>query len=307
VFGDEVGSDAFFEESGDGGAAAVAIVERPLVDVHADEAVGEVGLHAAGPLEGEADGLFAVVEGVVNGVEQDARESGEVVGKVASDGVAAEGQGEVAGGGPPDAEVFDEAQALLLVGELTLVDEEPGVGLALEHGVGDLVEGGDGPVDVVGGEAELGEAELHGEPGGGSDAGDGESFALEPGGGVGVGVSGVGDDDGAVAVAHGGAAGGEDVLFGDVGVLVDGECGDLELAALGALVEGLNVLHDVGEVEATGVDAGGVVLAGGVGEVGQGEPHEGVIGVGRVADADGDGRVVRQGSAPVAGCGGSRV
>ena len=42
--------------------AVFAVVERALVDVHADEAVGQRGVEVAGELHGVGERLFAVVE-----------------------------------------------------------------------------------------------------------------------------------------------------------------------------------------------------------------------------------------------------
>ncbi len=53
-----------------GFAAIGAVVERALVDVHADEAVGEGGVEVAGELHGVGKGLFAMVESVLDAVAE---------------------------------------------------------------------------------------------------------------------------------------------------------------------------------------------------------------------------------------------
>ena len=60
--GDEAGLRALAEERVDGLAASLAVVEGPLVDVHSDELVGEIGVEVSAELESILDGLFAVVE-----------------------------------------------------------------------------------------------------------------------------------------------------------------------------------------------------------------------------------------------------
>ena len=120
--------------------------------------------------------------------------------------------------------------------------------------------------------ASFAECELEGEEGGGELAWDGDGLARQ----VVEGHGAWGDEDGAVLVAHAGPAAGEGVLIGDIGVGVDGDGGDFKLAFDGALVEGLDVLEDV--LEAVG--------AGGDFALGQGVEHEGVVGVGGVAEAE---------------------
>ena len=144
---EEVGGGAALEEGGDGLAAAGAVVERPVVDVHSDEAVGEVAVEVAAELEGVVNGFGAMVEAVLDGLLDDVGDflHGGLA-EVFADAVAAEREGEVGLPGPPEAEVEDEVQAEGLVGELAFVDEEACVGVAVLDAGGDLVEGDD---DVV--------------------------------------------------------------------------------------------------------------------------------------------------------------
>ena len=60
--GDEAAGVGEVEEAADAFAAAFAVVEGPVVDIHADEFVGEVEAHVAGELKGVLDGFGAVVE-----------------------------------------------------------------------------------------------------------------------------------------------------------------------------------------------------------------------------------------------------
>ena len=51
-------------------SAVWAVVERAVVDVHSDEAVGKGGIEVASKLHSISEGLFAVVEGVLDTVAQ---------------------------------------------------------------------------------------------------------------------------------------------------------------------------------------------------------------------------------------------
>jgi len=102
--GDDAALVAEVEEFVDGLAAVGAVVEGAVVDVHADEAVGEAGVEVAGKLHGVIEGLFAVVEGVLDAVFDGL--GNDFHGSFAertSDGVAAEGQDEAGSFAPPDA------------------------------------------------------------------------------------------------------------------------------------------------------------------------------------------------------------
>ncbi len=147
-------------------------------------------------------------------------------------GVAAEREREAVGfRGPPLAEIGAEDEALAAVGELAFVDDEAGVGFAAREGVEDLIEGDDDVVELFLGHAE---EELELEERAGHEAGNGDLFGEE----FLARELALADDHGAVAVAHAGAVGEERVVLEDVGVGVDGDRGDVELGAGGALVEG---------------------------------------------------------------------
>jgi hypothetical protein len=232
------------EETADAFAAAIAVVEGPVVNVHADELVGEITAHVAGVLEGVLDGFGAVVEAVLDA-------AGEDVGNLFSfggfeafvDDVAAEGQGKaILGLVPPDSEILAEFEALITVSELSLVNNEADVGLARADGLEDLVEGDHEIVDLARG---FFQPKLEREEGAGHGAGDGDFFA----GDFFPGVAPRGDQHGAVAVPHAGAAGKERVLATDVGVGVNADGRDIKFSARGALVERLNILEDVIEFE----------------------------------------------------------
>ena len=83
-------------------------------------------------------------------------------------------------------------------------------------------------------------------------------------------------DHRAVAVAHAGAAGAEEIVVGQIGVGVQADGRQLQLAGEGAAVERFDIDQLVAEFVIAGVD-----LA-----VGQGVEHEGVVRIGAMADAD---------------------
>jgi hypothetical protein len=79
----------------------------------------------AAELEGVFDGLFAVVEAVADGLLEDVCDLlADFGAEVLADGVAAEGKGESGALLPPGAEIEDEVEAELLVGELAFVDDQ---------------------------------------------------------------------------------------------------------------------------------------------------------------------------------------
>ena len=92
--GDEGAGVGEVEEAADAFAAAFAVVEGPVVDVHADELVGEVEAHVAGELEGVLDGFGPVVEAVLDAGGEEIGDFFAVCrGEAFVDDVAAEGQG----------------------------------------------------------------------------------------------------------------------------------------------------------------------------------------------------------------------
>lgn len=240
-----------------------------MVDIHADELVGEIDAHVAGVLEGVLHGFGAVVQAVADAGFEDAGDvAASLFREAFVDDIAAEGQGKaVVLLAPPDAEVFAKLKPFVAVGELAFVDDEADIGFAFFDSGKDLVEGDDNVVEGVAGAAE---PELEGEEGAGHCAGDGDAF----GGDLVASEFLLGDKHGTVAIAHAGAAGEQGVLIADVGVGVDADGRNIEFAAGGAFIEGLNVLEDVFEAVAFGVDE----------FLGEAVEHEGVVRVGRVAE-----------------------
>ena len=85
-----------------------------------------------------------------------------------------------------------------------------------------------------------------------------------------------GNDHRTVAVAHAGAARAENVAVAQVGVGVNAHGRQFQLALEGAAIERLDVDQFVREAIAARIDFA----------LGQGIEHEGVVGIGTVADAD---------------------
>ncbi len=191
--------------------------------------------------------------------------------EVAADDISAEGEREAGAFHPPLAEVEAADHAVILVGELAFVNDESGVGVSGFDVLKDFVEGFNDVAEA------FADGDGGGEEGGGHGAGDGDAeffVGLEFVEGVGF----FGDDHGAVVVTHGATAGHEGVIFGDVGIGVEGDGGDFEFGLHGAFVEGLDVLEDVDEIVRAGVHGTG----------GEAVKHEGVVGVGGVAEVDGE-------------------
>ncbi len=67
------------QEGPDGLAAPRAVVDGPLVDVHPDEAVGQLGVEVAGVVQGVVEGLLAVGQGVLDAPLDQARRPRSIV------------------------------------------------------------------------------------------------------------------------------------------------------------------------------------------------------------------------------------
>jgi hypothetical protein len=266
-----VGNDAaivaHLEKLVDGFAAVGTVVERALVDVHADEPVGEGRIEVPGELHGIGEGLFTIVQSVLDAIAECVGCAGERFrAKRAANGVAAEGEGKASLLAPPLAEVEEFNEAVVGVGELAFVNDEACFELACDDGGDDLIEGNDGSFDVWG-------EELEREIGGGKGARDGDAGLLhlrqcELAGG---------DNHGAVTFADAAAASHQGVVVLQVGVGVEGDGGDVvEGLVDGAVIEGLDIGEGVGELVARDANLVG----------GEAVEHEGVVGVGAVGDAD---------------------
>src|ERR1044072_155118 len=118
--GQQASGVATVEQALHGGAARFAVVARPLVDVHADTAVGAgaVVLHAPGIPRGVVERLLAALEPAVDALaQQPAEQALGLFGEVAADAVGAQRQRAAGLFLPPGAEVDDGVGPLLAVGE----------------------------------------------------------------------------------------------------------------------------------------------------------------------------------------------
>src|SRR6185437_13819606 len=108
------------EEPPDGLAAFLAVIERPMVHIHAHELVREVAAHDAGELQRVLHRLGAMVEAVTNARGENVRDRlarRRIVPFM--NNVAAEGQGKAEVlATPPRANVFAHDQPFILIGEL---------------------------------------------------------------------------------------------------------------------------------------------------------------------------------------------
>jgi hypothetical protein len=258
---------AHFQELVDGFPAVSSVVERTLVDVHADEAVGEGGIEVASELHCVREGLFAVVKRVLDTVAEGIGRGAESFGaKRATDGVAAEGQWQAGLFAPPLTEVEELDEAVVGVSELAFVDDEARFELARGNGGDDLVEGDDRGFD-------LGCEELEGEVGGSKGAWDGDAGLLD----LRQGEFAGGDDHGTVAFTDAATAGHQGVVVLQVGVGVERDGGDVVEGLIdGAVVEGFYVGEGVGEFVARDTHL----------VSGEAIEHEGVVGIGAMGDAD---------------------
>lgn len=259
---DEAALVGEIEETPNALAAAFPVIEGPVVDVHADEFVGEVAAHVAGVLEGVLHGFGPMIEAVLDAAGQEVGDFFAVGGgKAFMDDIASKRQGQpILGAVPPDAEVFAKFQPLVPIGELAFVYDEADVGAAFADRLEDFVEWHDDGVDLVVG---FFEPKLEREEGAGHFPRHGDFFA----GNFLAAETLFGDEHRAVAVAHASTAGQECILPAHIGVGVDADGGDIKFAAGGALVKGLDILEDVLEFEAFAAE---VVL-------GERVEHKGVI------------------------------
>ena len=243
-------------------------------------------VEVAAVLQGVVEGFLTVVEAVLNRLFEEGRHLvHDRLAEVFADGVGPERQRQAGPFQPPFAEVDDQMQSLIAIGQLPFVDDEAGVGFAPFNDVEDLVELMD---DVVEGtafaRASVGkggvsagrlptEAEVEGQESGRQRAGDGDGFALQ----VVDRHRFAGDDHRAVAVPHAGSAGAEGIGLGEVGVTVQTDGGQLQFGRERPTVQGLDIDQFVREFVLASVDL----------VVGEGVKHEGIVGIGRVANVDG--------------------
>ena len=103
---------AHLQQLDDGFAAILAVIERALVDVHADELVGHLRIEIAGKLHGVLQRFLAIVQSVLNAVAQ-SRAAGvhQLRAQLAANGVAAQRQRQTGLIAPPLAHVQNAVQS----------------------------------------------------------------------------------------------------------------------------------------------------------------------------------------------------
>src|SRR3954471_21254131 len=135
---------AFIEEQADGGAAALAVVEGPVIDVHADESVCLAAIEPAREPHGVVERALSMIESVGDALAEMPRHFLLSLPRhVFANDVAAEWEWQTGFLEPPGAHVGDEVEAFVLVGELAFVDQQAGIHIAALHHLLDLIEGYD--------------------------------------------------------------------------------------------------------------------------------------------------------------------
>ena len=129
------------QELRDGLATLLPVVLRELVDIHRDEAVRDGGVDPAPELERVLQRLGAMVERALDRVGEHLREVAETRADVASRDDDAERQRQPGLEQPPLAEVEHLLQAVVLEGELALVNEQPCCRATRGDLLRDLLEG----------------------------------------------------------------------------------------------------------------------------------------------------------------------
>ena len=184
---------------------------------------------------------------------------------------------------PPVAEILEQMKPVVREGELALVDDHTGIDLAREDAIADLFERG---LDLFMFHARHPQAEGQGRRGPTPGCRDPRSARREfvPG------QVGRGDQLRAVALAHRGSAGGDRVSIRDPGELAATQCGDLQqvVTGFGPAIRRFDVDFDLLEAKPGRSDRRRLAV-----DAEERPPHEGVVGVGAVAEAEHDGLVGR--------------
>src|SRR6266568_9218532 len=136
--------DAFIEEKANGRASAVAVVKRPVIDIHADELIGFAAIEPTRVTHRVVERVLAVIQTISDALAQVSRNFLlHVARHVLADDVAAEGKWQACLPLPPRSHVGDEMQALILVRQLPLMDQQAGIDIAAKHRLLDLIERND--------------------------------------------------------------------------------------------------------------------------------------------------------------------
>ena len=254
-----------------------AVVHRPLVDVHPDEGVGAFIRRARGCTASRATALPPRWASAYSMLARTSLATWAITSRRPRSRrttLPPSGSGRPVSRMPPGAEILPEVEPGVGVGELPFMDQQARPRRRPRStAVLDLVERHDHRVDVR-------LVELERQVGGGEEPRDGDLAPAERRARVGRRRL-ARHQPRAVAVAHRGAGRQQGVPVRQVGVGVDRDRRDLELAAPGALVEASRYRSARGR-------SGAAVSTLPVGERVE---HERVVGVGAVGDVDGPRRV----------------
>src|SRR5688500_2800277 len=122
--GDDSAFHTLVQKESDGSASALAVIERPIVDVHADEGVGLSAIETTREAHRVVERVLPVVEAVGDARAQVAGHFFlQLPRHVLAADVAAVREGETRLVEPPGAHGGDEMKPFVLVGELALVDQ----------------------------------------------------------------------------------------------------------------------------------------------------------------------------------------
>src|SRR4051812_32624171 len=140
--GNHTALDPFVEEEADRFPAALAVVERPVVDVHSDKGVGLAAIETAGKAHRMIERALSVIKSVSNALTKvPGHLFLNIAGHVLSDDVAAQRQWKAGLFHPPSAHIGYEVETFILIGKLTFVDQQAGIDVATLDGPLDLIEG----------------------------------------------------------------------------------------------------------------------------------------------------------------------
>src|SRR6202049_1423385 len=138
------GSDAFVEEEPDCRPAAITVIERPVIHVHPDERIGLTPVESTRKAHCMVQCVLAMIEAIRDALTKMPRDFPLHVARHRfTNDVATERERQPGFLEPPSAHVGDEMQSFVLVCELALVNQQPRINLAADHGLLDLIEGND--------------------------------------------------------------------------------------------------------------------------------------------------------------------
>src|ERR1019366_3545687 len=139
------------EKTADGFPALLAIIQRPVIDIHADEFVREVAAHVAGVLQRVLHGLGAVIQAELDaGRERVGNLLADIRCKFFVNHIPAERQRQaVVLLAPPNAEVFAHDQSLVLISQLAFMNNEANFSHAIFYRRKNLVERHDDVIEFL--------------------------------------------------------------------------------------------------------------------------------------------------------------